>query len=59
MTSIYSLLQGQISLGIPILYCDCIVVTDRQYQNHTFTVECLTVPLWYKQQVTFLNPKFD
>ena len=23
------------------------------------TVECLTVPLWYKQQVTFLNPKFD
>ena len=23
------------------------------------TVECLTVPLWYKQQVTFLNPKFN
>ena len=23
------------------------------------TVECLTVPLWYKQQVSFLNPKFD
>ena len=23
------------------------------------TVECLTVPLWYKQLVTFLNPKFD
>ena len=20
------------------------------------TVDCLTVPLWYKQQVTFLNP---
>ena len=25
----------------------------------TLTVECLTVPLWYKQQVTFFNPKFD
>ena len=23
------------------------------------TVECLTVPLWYKQQVTFVNPKLD
>ena len=23
------------------------------------TVECLTVPLWYKQQVTLLNPKFN
>ena len=23
------------------------------------TVECLTVPLWYKQQVTFLNQKFN
>ena len=23
------------------------------------TVDCLTVPLWYKQQVTFLNTKFD
>ena len=23
------------------------------------TVECPTVPLWYKQQVTFLNLKFD
>ena len=23
------------------------------------TVECLTVLLWYKQQVTFLNSKFD
>ena len=25
----------------------------------TLTVECLTVTLWYKQQVTFLAPKFD
>ena len=23
------------------------------------SVECITVLLWYKQQVTFLNAKFD
>ena len=34
---------------------------DREKLIDTFklTVECLTVPLWYKQQVTFLNSKFD
>ena len=29
------------------------------YQTYILTVECLTVPLWYKQQVTFFNSKFD
>ena len=47
------------------------LITNSEWRNTTMpktqclndmlfkTVECLTVPLWYKQQETFLNPKFD
>ena len=33
--------------------------TRYNSESYRLTVECLTVPLWYKQQVTFLNSKFD
>ena len=44
----------------------CYLLPDSNMPGHIqyfvqdpLTVECLTVPLWYKQQVTFLNPKFN
>ena len=54
-------------MGKLLVYAD--QIRDRNYQflpnlkedqNVTLlTVEYLTAPLWYKQQVTFLNPKSD
>ena len=43
------------------LSCDMWVdiVSTKRLMILQLTVECLTVPLWYKQQVTFLNPKFN
>ena len=34
-------------------------ITIFCYNSILVTVECLTVPLWYKQELTFVNPKFD
>ena len=34
-------------------------LSEKVSNSGNLTVECLTVPLWYKQQVTFLNSKFD
>ena len=40
---------------IVLFFCFNTLLVELFY----LTVECLTVPLWYKQQVTFLHPKFD
>ena len=63
-------LLGGAALGGLIVYIDkyhCVNESIRTLQNTMYhflkfldlTVECLTVTLRYKQQVTFLNKKFD